>query len=90
MNKDQKLEEIRKACIAANPNKTLEHDCCLTVFPFTLSDVLLAINNHVESMENAQDGNWWNIIIRWNLRKDDLRDQSEETMNFIHSLITGK
>lgn len=53
---------------------------------FGLSDVLLARKPEVSGTVNTQ--RLVEIVSAWNLRTDDLTKQSNETISFIHSLLT--
>lgn len=61
-------------------------------FPYTLADVLLAIRTRRKGIDNQ---NWYphdsknvfETVMRWLLSKDDLRDQSPETIDFLYSLL---
>ena len=69
--------------------------------PIRLADVLLAIGNRGILKVNNLGGfsvfndyiggkaEWVDVAMpRWNLLKDDLTEQSPETIDFIHSLLT--
>ena len=120
MNKSQKIEAIRKACIEANPMIRVgipEYDIHDehhgdSERPIRLADVLLAINYHREFAENKRDnlppfaiqdwGCWmhnvqdelgeafeWGEIRNknWNLRTDDLTQQSDECIDFLEKIL---
>lgn len=67
--------------------------------PIRLADVLLAIGSRAKDFELRNDYLWsWSVDVPkynddranqifWNLRADDLRDQSDETINFIYNLV---
>lgn len=104
---DKKLEAIRRACIKANPNKnwsfTRECDCpsredIQVSLPYTLSDVLLAIETKTRKQKNLYSFeiafpalfrifydtiNWTD----WNLLNDRLDVQSPETIDFLFNLL---
>lgn len=78
MTNSQKIQAIREACIAANPDFNGR---------VTLAGVLLAMSQaagHIYTTANA-----WKLIDQWNLRQDDLSLQSEETIDCIHQLLTN-
>lgn len=100
MNKN--IELIRQKCIEANPAReeqwqTQNGD---TQRPCRLADVLLAILAKGPQWKTAirveSDGQfnlyrepskqWW-CEATWNLLKDDLNEQSEETINFLATLL---
>lgn len=96
MTQNDKLEIIRQKCIAANP----EIGTARAHWPFEreirLADVLLAIphlkprdhRNIVRGQaESAGNVGFMTVICEWNLRADDLREQSPETIEFLHSLL---
>jgi hypothetical protein len=94
---EQKLADIRAACIKANSeiqDWCKKHDgktdgcfsCGMSSRPIRLADVLLAIPQ-IESPIETQLTHRIQVVLRWNLRKDRLEDQSPETLDFIHSLL---
>ena len=94
-----KLQTIREACIKANPKKEWEeyfpdagdHRGVAVDIPCRLAAVLLAID---EKFVEENSGNWGveetqsKLVKLWNLRNDDLSQQSEETINFLYDLLT--
>lgn len=83
------LEIIRKAAIAANPEKEwvyfrYEGGTESTEYeePIRLADVLLAI-----SLLPPPCNDYLVSTIGWNLRRDDLAEQSEETLAFLADLL---
>jgi hypothetical protein len=94
---------ITQKCIAANENKALFCECPLCQGdrwcsrPIRLADVLLAIEEKDNDVRDVKiylhqafhevGIIWGNIEACWNLRKDDLTEQSEETINFIAGLL---
>lgn len=64
--------------------------------PIRLADVLLAMNDHAplacsHSGGFLKGGREWKYrepVVRWNLRADDLEQQSDECIEFIHSLLS--
>lgn len=89
----ENIEIIRTACIKANPNK-FEFGVKKNI---GLCDVLLAIgSNSVLKINNLGGFSWfidneWKDIAtpRYNLLKDDLREQSEETISFLAGLLSA-
>lgn len=90
MTRTEQENQIREACIKANPGIEL----LPRVFPIHLADVLLAVPKKryltcncdgffSEEYETATG-------IEWKLRQDSLADQSDETIAFLHSLLTNK
>ena len=60
--------------------------------PIRLSDVLLAIPRSIRErlkIEHSAFGIYVKGHELWNLLKDNLEDQSDETISFIHSLLTN-
>ena len=87
-----KLKEIREACIKANPEKEWvetyvagEEEYSDDV-PVHLADVLLAIEE--TELWEIQSKWAYKLIWAWNKKDDNLEHQSEETISFIHSLLT--
>lgn len=74
-------------------------DCKILGRPIRLADVLLAIGSRAKDFELRNDYLWsWSVDVPkynddranqifWNLRADDVREQSEETINFIYNLL---
>ncbi len=95
MNKN--LETIRAACIKANPNDPALNQGGRS--HYGLTDVLLAIwqiNPYSYFLDVKGDFWVWDDIDKqptrlrrsWNLRKDSLEEQSEETLQFLADLLT--
>jgi hypothetical protein len=107
--RNEQIDAIRKACIAAIPEiETTEPIPCpdgmpgcaayhsrRVARPIRLADVLLAMiaSAHYPRLGTsgsalvffAEDNG--TVLAIWNLFKDDLTAQSDETIAFIHSLI---
>ena len=88
-----KIDKIREACIKANPEieqicggEDVAHFCpnCSNKIgrPIRLADVLLAIGEVRPDFLLAVGH-----PANWNLKDDNLENQSEETIGFIHNLI---
>jgi hypothetical protein len=95
MNLEQQLADIRAKCIEANPEKDWTR---ITVDePCRLADVLLAMDSNNVAVKDTgailvRDPETYNFGWEkphpvWNLRTDDLTQQSPETIAFIHSLL---
>jgi hypothetical protein len=109
---NEKLELIRQACIAANPNRRWEDlgnckrhwadDFSQTCscppdserkLPCRLADVLLAIKSTHYALDSEgefmlhADGSWHYAGPIWNLRNDDLSQQSNECIEFLYDLL---
>jgi hypothetical protein len=90
------LPQVREAVIEAVPE--LVPDCSyggkiVTSRPIRLSDVLVAMRGKFPYTVGA-DGYFYswdeNLIcedVKWNLLKDDLKEQSEECLQFLHSIL---
>lgn len=85
------LELIQQKCAEANPDG-FEFGVSR---PIRLADVLLAIranpSHHSYSIQVSENvsfcrGETW-IEIGWNLRKDNLNDQSEDTIHALADLL---
>lgn len=100
MTRDEQLNLIRSKCIAANPDKGwvvagLEgfNYWKNKPLPVRLADVLLAVNyDHLaplaeERRERVKDLTVAEIVSRWNLRQDDLTEQSDECILFLSNLL---
>ena len=99
MNKLQNIEVIRRACVAANPeieqgywvggdNALYDpHPSWVNEPIIRLADVLEAARkvgyNSTEDWLAVITG----IITRYDLRKDSLTDQSDETLQFLADLL---
>lgn len=102
MNLSQQVEEIRAACIKANPEIEQRnitkirngHGETIDVHvddgrffrPIRLADVLLAMDEKADGYISFTEWHFF-IFHRWNLRTDDLTQQSPECIAFIHSLL---
>lgn len=80
------LDLIRHKCVAANPTKDY------TFYEPHLADVLLAIQNIGRPLGEAMSNVWWNkqerkLLNLYDLRKDNLTDQSDNTIKFIADLL---
>lgn len=103
MNRDRQIEAIRAACIRANPEivvnkhaQLIKQDHSVEYFEqcrsIRLADVLLAIGSGVRLEEQTSSGELAIGIAgrgwtRWNLRKDDLAEQSDECIAFLADLL---
>jgi len=101
--RQEQLAAIRQKCIEANPtikDDTLcTPECRVHRRPIRLADILLAAarNSVLEGWQYMvdvcgdfyalPDGNNPQLKAHWNLRADNLEDQSDETIAFIHSLL---
>lgn len=100
MNKLENIEVIRRACVAANPEiKTrkeitskygdydVEDDIRLADILFTLSerDYLFCVN--ASGLLYREDDGPIRPFVYYNLRKDSLTDQSDETLQFLADLL---
>lgn len=65
----------------------LERDWKIIGRPIRLADVILAVHirNGVEEVTTFRDKDFYNS--RWNLRQDDLSQQSPQCIEFLHSLL---
>jgi hypothetical protein len=89
MIREQNIEAIRKACIAKQSKLT---EIVHWKRPIRLADVLLAaIECDLEKIYPNEKFPFTKvsatIVALWNLRKDDLTHQSDETLSFIASLL---
>lgn len=97
-----KIKYIKEKIIQANPTKQWEWDCKCGMThdkDYSLADVLLAIQNRGEVFKNyhiATSGHFYSVMIdhrtlvqayKWDLFKDSLSDQSNETIDFIFNLL---
>jgi hypothetical protein len=103
MERNDQLSLIRQKCIEAlcAHGTRSEQSLYTRGFdrPIRLADVLLAItkaspNNHNRVWLKSdgrfvlnENGNSLHNPADWNLRKDDLTEQSEECINFIYELL---
>ena len=103
MENNDKLNFIRQKCIEANPNRSEGWDedsgrptgsGYMDFMPCRLADVLLVIkkmymNGTLQKEGEFKNGTEWfgEIAWDWNLRSDDLTQQSEETINFLFDLL---
>lgn len=101
LSHQQRLEAVRAKIVEANLNGDWRESTCgrcgtcsskFNVRPIRLTDVLLA--------SQAADGTginqfgWFFMLLeddvecpQWNLRRDSLDDQSEETISFLHQVL---
>jgi hypothetical protein len=88
------LAAIRAAAIKANPDGNWQISAQFQRSP-TLCDVLLAIGGKPEIHVAASDGGHAyfirnmndDLMAGWNLRQDDLTQQSDETIKFIRDIL---
>lgn len=78
------VDKIKEACRKANPDKQGD--------VFTLSDVLLAIRKlDLETLypeEKYPNVKVVGMVVgRWNLKDNNLENQSQETISFIYELL---
>jgi hypothetical protein len=94
MTRDEKLQAIKEKCMTANPGRVwVCSEKCHGCMDVRLADVLLTLKASSEQDElnlglplelhHGVKG----LLAKWNLRWDDLSEQSDETIDFIHSLI---
>jgi hypothetical protein len=97
--RDQQLEAIRAACIRANPHISersigaVDEDTGTDMWvrddTIRLADVLMLPDT--SEMLNATDEENATVCFRfirmWNLRKDDLTEQSDECVAFLYNLL---
>lgn len=66
--------------------------------PITLADVLMAIEKFGVKLEKSytaeqqvmfQSNNLYKLVKLWNLKKNSLDNQSKETIDFLHNLLTN-
>lgn len=90
MTREEQLQLIRQKCVEANPEiKNRVHSAFGAII--RLADVLLAI----EQTEHWRKGTFLrerkttihDVYERWNLRKDDLTQQSDECLQFLADLL---
>jgi len=96
------IEKIRKACIKANwpdvPESAYKWEF-ENGEPTRLADVLLAIGGYgnwfiddtgifIRAVRKEFTYDYTSPNIKWNLTKDNLNDQSEETLEFISRLLS--
>lgn len=102
MTQETQLKEIREACVRANPElkkRACSNESCDDSKP-RLADVLLAIDEKQRQVRwyVRSDGQFCVVkyedldkppryFALWNLRRDSLEEQSDETLAFVHSLI---
>ncbi|MCB1392884.1 hypothetical protein [Nitrobacter sp.] len=102
MTRQEQLDLIRAACIEANPSDTTLRDKNswqgLQIKreygrPVRLADVLLALEQSGDpqyAVNTTGEFMRWGDTptgIRWNLRKDDLAEQSDECVAFLAELL---
>lgn len=101
MTRQDKIEAIRTACVKANPNKDFRYcwECdegakarladVLNAIMHTERIVCIASNERFEVLN--KDTNQWEPVFRvWCLTADDLTQQSDETIDFLYSLLYAK
>lgn len=88
---DKKLKEIREACIKANSELDVSYMGDEFEKIIHLADVVLVVD------EEYKKGEWneeqWQraklkLLFHWKLKDDNLDNQSPETIDFIHNLLT--
>ncbi len=94
-HKSEQLEIIRDAVAKATGNQYKGAEYLVTI---RLADVLLAISKEgyivgdsdakEEEIMGTDQSMTLNLVGLWNLRKDSLEDQSEETLQFLADLLT--
>lgn len=91
------LEIVREACVKANPNILIrdEDDGFKTEDKVRLADVLLTIGKVDVVVAVDVTGSFWRIgeqkllkSYAWNLRQDNLEEQSEECLQFLGTLLS--
>lgn len=96
MTTKEKIEAIRQACIKVNREREWKDFVAVGApwkdSPCRLADVLLAIKLFSISITAcrgyfAKNGVIPKGDVKWNLRTDDLAQQSEETIDFIYELV---
>jgi hypothetical protein len=85
-------EYIRQRCIEANPDITKRHytEECIKKFgyPIHLADVINALQmQHQEYIPDATISTLCQAY--WNLRTDDLGEQSDDKIEYIYKLLQG-
>lgn len=104
MTRQEQLDLIRAACIEANPSDTTLRDKNswqgLQIKreygrPVRLADVLLALptlwvqpKTDVGNGTRSINSGMMNSGISWNLRRDDLAEQSDECVSFLAELLS--
>ena len=103
MGLKNKLQQIREACIKANMEgfgMVGKVEISPYMRPVRLADVLLAMSQtgtvtkganflvNVVEIGHGVGGSGLFQDVRWNLKDDNLDNQSSETIDFIHSLLT--
>lgn len=97
MTHAERLQHVRQKCVEANPQILKgEWDAgigsqpeCWIPRDIRLADVLLALQTHLTSstVMSVCGRICFGDDVSWNMRKDSLDDQSEETISFLHSLL---
>jgi hypothetical protein len=100
--RQEQLELIRDACIRANPeiekrridyvDEDTGDDTWVQDDTIRLADVLLAHSKTITPPTNSEEkskiqNDVLNIIYWWNLRKDDINDQSDPCVAFVYQLL---
>lgn len=101
--RDEQIEAVRKACIAANPDIKIlfQEPNIYESGAIRLADMLLAVGDAwrkdldvaMQSLPRyraALNRNIVEVIKRWHLRADDLTQQSDETIEFLAGLLANK
>ena len=101
--RQENLQIIRDACVAANPKERVIIGGVLEIItPIRLADVLLAVegNDTRDLLRIDEYGVFWignsievvreNHKIQYNLRTDDITLQSDECIEFIAGLLDKK
>lgn len=88
------IAEIREKCIAANPDGDIRTECLNHGYdyrPIRLADVVWAYHLNGEQEDNLHyRSRLAEICMKWNLREDDLEQQSESTLTFLAELLREK
>lgn len=99
MTRTEKLVAIKQRCIEANPELEVYvgvyHDgpkkgqaMRVPARPIRLADVLLALRFHKVRVDlRGHSTMEAGVVYYWNLRADDLSAQSDETIDYVHSLL---
>lgn len=95
MTREEQIKLIRRKCVEQQPERAL-----VAFGAVSLCDVLLAIGPDnqpvtvntvgvMTSYKAADDGQTpiWDKQSEWNLRKDDLTEQSDECVAFLYELL---
>ena len=85
--RDEQIKTIRDACVKVN-DKIRHRSYYGGMDTIRLADVLLACFETVGTFTNG-GGDCQTILMHWSLRTDDLTQQSDETIEFISSLLSA-